>query len=90
MTTKTKCQAIIHVFDKSYNLSRSCTTTKSQTCSRNGKEQVKHLCLCTTHANLAREGMMYESGEMMTSSMIADIRKYAKLESAKQKWAKEE
>lgn len=86
----TKCQAIIHVKDKSYNLSRATSTTKTQPCTRNSKEQVKHLCLCTTHANLAREGMMYEDGVMMDSAMIADVRKYAKLQSAKQKWAKEE
>lgn len=78
--TKLKCQAVVEDYENGthYNLSRSFTTPDHRPCSRYARSKVGKLCLCALHTKLALEGLIDESGQVATRSVLHDVRKYPK------------
>lgn len=59
----------------------------SKGCSRKARSKVGKLCLCTTHARMAKEGFLSESGEVANRLDIRNVRKYGKI--TLNSWAKD-
>jgi hypothetical protein len=79
MKTPTKpCQAIVDDFNHLafYASVQRIRVPGDKPCSRKGTEQVKHLCLCPTHARMAREGLIDEGGRVAPAADRANVRKY--------------
>jgi hypothetical protein len=55
---------------------RTCRKYRDKGCSRMAKERVGHLCLCTQHAKLARDGLIDENGHVAHPAARADVRRY--------------
>lgn len=48
----------------------------SRRCSRKATDQVVHLACCTTHARMAREGLVAEDGTVADKGSLRDVRKF--------------
>ncbi|HET9061733.1 MAG TPA: hypothetical protein VFO62_00455 [Candidatus Binatia bacterium] len=81
MTAKPQCMAIVGTTSghgaKHYSMQRIRVLGAKQ-CSRAAIEHVGHLHLCRTHARLAREGMIDETGNTGSAQSIRDARAYPK------------
>lgn len=77
---KQKCQATIEDYKNgtSYNLARSFTVPEHRGCNRYATSKLGKLCLCALHTKLACEGLVDESGNVATRSVLADVRRYPK------------
>lgn len=59
-------------------------------CSRKGVGHIGHLDFCTTHARLAREGLIDENGQVASKSEIRDVRNYpTKFPGGLYRWARD-
>jgi hypothetical protein len=72
------CQAIVEDYERPrYHASmQRIIVPGEKPCSRRGVEQVGPLCLCKTHARLAREGFVSERGEVAGRNDRREIREY--------------
>lgn len=71
------CQAIVEDRDHPlYNAPRQrIFVPGAKPCSRSAKETVGHLSLCTTHARMAREGLVAWDGAVAPKEDIANVRR---------------
>ncbi len=78
--SKPACQAIVddRANGDRFNLSRLVIVYPKKGCSRRGVERVGHLLLCATHARLAREGFVMETGQVAPARDIRDARRFPK------------
>lgn len=87
-----QCQATIQDFNDGatrYNLVRVMVVPDVRRCNRKATSRVGHLCLCTQHMKLAKDGLIDESGEVEDRSVIRDVRKYPKkFPDGMHRWAK--
>jgi len=72
------CQAIVDDWDRlSYYAPRQRVSVPgNKPCSRRSTEAVQHLHLCATHARLAREGLVAESGRVANQPDIRNVHRY--------------
>ena len=79
------CQAICEDYDHPrYHASmQRIIVPGSKPCSRKGVVKVKHLCLCTTHARMAKEGFIKDTGEVEGRNDIKEYRDRAAREYSK-------
>jgi hypothetical protein len=73
-----QCQAIIEDWDRpSYRAGpQRITAPGHRRCSRTAKVRIKHLEFCTVHAQLAREGMIDDKGQVAHKSDIRAVRRW--------------
>jgi hypothetical protein len=78
--TATACQATVDDWERGgYHATRQrIHQPGTKACPRSCVEQVKHLCLCTTHARMAREGLIDETGRVANRADITNVRRYPK------------
>ena len=72
------CQAIVDDYDRpAYAAPRQrIFLPGDKPCSRRATDQVKHLRLCSTHARMAREGLIDRSGRVEPKASIRDVRRF--------------
>lgn len=87
------CQAIVEDYENpKFRATRQrITVPGSKPCSRKATEKVRHLCVCTQHGKLAREGYVAPTGEVVSRNDIreyrAKIRRKPKLFTPPHNWA---
>ncbi len=79
-TKKAPCLAIVDDMEHLayYAPRQGLVQPGSKPCSHEAKETVGHLRLCATHARMAREGLIMESGRVADREDIRNVRRYPK------------
>lgn len=74
------CDAIVTDFENTtyYAPMQGIHNYGTKPCSRKGTEPVAHLCLCSVHARMAREGLVDKDGHVACRADIANVRRYPK------------
>lgn len=75
---KPQCQAIVDDWErlKVHAPRQRISLPGDKPCSRRGAEQVEHLHLCSTHARMAREGLVMESGRVVNRDDIRNVHRW--------------
>jgi hypothetical protein len=73
-----QCQAIVDDWErlKVHAPRQRLSMPGDKPCSRRATEPVEHLHLCSTHARMAREGLVMETGRVANKEDIRNVHRY--------------